>query len=397
MIPPSLRVRSAAVLAVMLPALFLSGCWHQIPLEKRGLVPAIAIDLSPSGGYEVTAAIIFPVGLPSPGPSGQGGASGAVPLFLRSASAPSVMQAIHDLTPSAYLHLDFTHLQEVILSEAVARAGMAPALEYLARSLEFAQAGWLLVARGGTASSILRDTDSDLPQPNEVLSETVRWSQLNTPYHTERLFTAFKEMPLAGMEFATAGVTTGKSQDSETVPVVLSGEALFRGDRLVGWLQGDPAVGWAAVMKRLHHQALSVLTPTGRVELELAGAGRRVRVIPDGMSVPQVQISLRVAAHLADVSGTGDFWGYPGRVPVMETVAAQALQREVRAALEQAQSDGTDVFGIGEYVRLRDPAYWYRVRTDWNTGAFPNLPVSVMVRVTITSVGEILCPLLGRC
>ena len=58
---------------------------------------------------------------------------------------------------------------------------------------------------------------------------------------------------------------------------------------------------------------------------------------------------------------------------------------------------GADVFGIGEYIRLHDPAYWNRVRSDWNTGAFPKLPVRMVVRVTISSVGEILCPLLGRC
>ncbi len=393
------RARRVAVMAVLLGAsVLLGGCWHMIPLEKRGLVSLLAIDAAPAGRYQVTVAVIQPPGLPPPGPSGQGGGAGGTPVFLRSASSRSVAAAVQMLTESTYLHLDFTHLEAVLVSESVARSGLAPALDYIADSPELSQTAWLLVVRRGTAHALLETTEKDLPRPNEVLSQTVEWTRIHTPYQAERVMTAFKEMPLAGMAFTTAGTSAGTSQSgAQTVPFVVAPEALFRGDRLVGWLQGPAALGWAVAMQHIHHQLLTESIPLGRFDLEMVGARRQIRVAPDGSHPPRVALTLRVNAHLADMVGSGDFWQSPQRLQTMEAAAAQLLAADVEDGLRTAQAAGADIFGLGEHVRLQDPAYWDLARADWSAHAFPALPVDVHVRVTVSSVGEILCPLIGRC
>lgn len=389
--------RPGALALLLAACLFLSGCWHQVPLEQRGLVALLGIDAAAAGGYTVTTGIIFPPGLPAPGPGGAGGGGGggsAHPLFLRSASAPTVSQALHALAPSSYLLLDFTHLQVVIVSEQVARAGLVPAFSYLARSPEFTDTAFLLVAARGTAAAVLQAISTALPQPNEVLTYTLRWNRLNTPFSAVRFFEALSEMPLRGRSLATAGVAVGPSSSGETVPTVLSGEALFRGQRLVGWLQGGAALGYAVVSKRLHHQGLEVSTAEGPVALDLTGASRRVRVRPQGSAAPQVELSVLVRAHL--VSATqAELWDAPANLRAIEQAAAAVLAPDVQAALDQTRAQGTDPLGLGEYVRLADPAYWDRVGQDWATAGYPGLPVTVRLRVRISAIGEMLCPLLG--
>lgn len=391
------RLWSLPVVLVLTSSL-LAGCWHALPLEKRGLVPLLAIDTAAAGGYRVTVALIQPPGLAPPGPTGGGGTQGGTPVFLRTASAATMVQAIHAITSRTYLYMDFTHLEAVIVSRSVAQHGLTPALEYLARSLEFSQTGWLLVARAGSAAGLLRATQKDLPQPNEVLSQTARWTRLHTPYHTARLMTAFKEMPLSGVSFVTAGVAAGPSSAGpQSVPWVIGGDALFRRDQLVGWLHGPAALGWALAMNRLRYQAVTVQTGPARADLEVIGVARRVEVARDGSGTPRVTLVLSVDAHIASLLGAGNFSRAPGQLRALERAAGQVLASDVRQGLAEAQAAGSDAFGLGEYVRLHDPAYWSRIRSHWAGAAFRSLPVRVRVRVRITSVGEILCPLVHSC
>lgn len=392
------RARAVATLAALLSAMMLlTGCWHIVGVELMGLVPMIAVDAAPTGGYEVTVAVLNAAGLPPPGPSGTGGGGqGNSPVILRSTSAPSLDEAIHRLARSLFLQMDLTHLQAVLVSQAVAHSGLASALEYLGRSHVITRTGWLLVVRQGTARQLLEATRKDLPQPNEVLTETVSYGQQITPYYTRRLFTLFREAPLATTEFTTAGVVAGPSlSGSTTVPFKLAGQALFRRDRLVGWLDGGAALGLDIAMGHVRRQMLRVVIPSGYADLVLTGASPRVRVVARGAALPSIVLDLRVAAHLSD--STADLWSDAKRVADVEAAAGQAIRRDVQAAVRQAQSAHADVFGFGDDVRIRDAAYWARVGASWDSRAFPRLRVQVRVRVTLTVVGAALCPFSGRC
>jgi spore germination protein KC len=366
------RWRLVALVLVVIAAT--TGCWQIAPLDQRGLVSILAIDTAPSGGYEVTAAVIQPPGLAPPGPAAGGGNSSQGPVYLRHALGPTVARALQTLGQMSYLSLDFTHLEAVVVSEAVARQGLGPAVQPIAQSPRFSATGWLLVARAGTAASLLQAIQKDAPRPSEVLSETVRSSRSDTPYRTSRLATAFKEMAIRGASFATAGVEAGTSSSSQTVPVVVSGVALFRRDRLVGWLTGPAALGWAVAMGRMSETTVAVPFRGATLDLDLIGAQRRVRVVSAGVAMPRVRIALRVSAHVV-AAGQANFWRDPGAIQAVQGAAARTLDQDVTAALQQAQALGSDPFEIGEFVRLQDPAYWYRVRSHWAGGAFPHVPL----------------------
>lgn len=380
-----------------LVAVVLTGCWRTPSLEKRGVVPLLAIDSNGTGGYRVTVAIIQPPGLSPPGPTGSG-SQGNTPVFLRSAAAPSVAAAVHAITSRTYLYMDFTHLEAVVVSAAVARQGLAPVLAYLARSLEFSQTGWLLVARHGSAAQLLEAIQKDLPRPNDVLTATVHATRVHSPFRAARVMTALKEIPLAGTSLVTAGVATGPTvSGTQTVPLVMSGDALFRGDRMVGWLTGSAALGWALYTQHLNYQQVSVPVGTHHIQLAVMGERRHLRILGEGSGPPRITVDLSVDAHLDSTPGGSNLWRSPGQLRPMARAADQSLARAVDAAFARAQAVGSDPFGLGEDLRVFDPAYWDRVRARWADGAFRSLALTVRVDVHISSVGEILCPLVHAC
>jgi spore germination protein KC len=393
----------AAVAVLFAASLAMGGCWNLVPIEDRGLVSMLAIDTAPGGRYRATAAVLHPPGLPPPGPTGQGGGAGAEPVLLRSAASTDMALAVQALQASTYLQLDYTHLEALVVSEPVARAGLGPLLTALAQTPQYSLNSWLLVARGTSAADLLEATKQDLPQPNEVLSRTVRHGRWGTVYFGRRLFTLIKLVPVDGDAFVTAGVTAPRAgaADPIAVPVRLDGLALFRGARLVGWLSGNAALGWRAATGRLHHQTLVVGGPGHGFDLQLV-AGTRSVAIANGPRGPGGRLTLRVTAHLSNIHEPAAASNVepsltPAAVRSMEAAAASALRRDVEAALREARDSGSDPFGFGEYVRLRDPRYWEGARSTWNARGFGRFPVQVHVEVTMRSVGNVVCSIIRGC
>jgi spore germination protein KC len=204
-------------------------------------------------------------------------------------------------------------------------------------------------------------------------------------------------VPIAGQDFATAGVRVDPQggQDIAT-PFTVQGLAVFRGGRQVGWLDGGAALGWATAAGHLQHQAMTVNAGGVHFTVDLLGEHRRVSVQP-GADGPQLLLRANVYAHLVGGGppGGGELTGPSMRA--LEHLAASALANDVDAALAQARALGSDVFGLGEYVRVRDPRWWQGVQAAWSARYFPQVPVSVRIQVQINSIGSELCPLLAGC
>lgn len=384
-----------AVLATVVVAPLLSGCWGVASMEQTGLVALMGIDTAPGNEYLVTIAVTNPLGLPTP----TGGAPGGPPELVRSAVGSSIADAVRSLVATTYLQLDFTHMRGIVVSQAVARLGLAAPLELMARSRQFEETPMLYVARGESASAILTKSQEMMPDAGAVLAGTMVWAQHLFPGYADRVFSFLDQMQTEGDEPATAGVSVASSQGhGPTLAFRLTGTAMFRSDRLVGWLDRPQSLGWLVATGRAKQQILVAPARNGGTfTLEIRGDRRRVRITqtPTG---PHADIRVDVLAQLMSADrAPAAFWASPAALAAARAGVASVLTSDIRSALEGAQSAGSDIFSLGEYVRLQDPAEWYRLKGNWNTSAFPHMPVAIQVLVTISSVGKQFCPIVQPC
>lgn len=377
--------------AVVLAAALLAGCWGIAPVEKSGLISVMGVDLV-AGGYRVSLLVSRPPGTPT---SGLGGSAHGKPVTLDEAAAPTVAQAIEHLRASSPLDLNFTHLSVLVVSAAVAGSGVAAPLAILATTRHQVETPWLVVARNTSAVSILQALTDKLPRPGDVAVDTIVQARQGTPYRAAHLFTLLNEMNLEGDEFATAGAGLRPSPDGPRLE--MGGVAVFRADRLVGWLDGGAAWGWLLATGRAGRPVLTVPTPDGPVGLQILGDRRTIRV-SQGLAGPVAMIGIRLVTSVVVLPpGPADFWRDPGQEAALRSAAESAIADDVSAALAAARSAGADVFSLGEFVRVSDPALWEAGAATWNTSGFPRLPVRVSVQVALSSLGETVCPSLGSC
>lgn len=303
-----------AVAVLLLAMAWLSGCWGIAPLERRALIGLVAIDAAPAGGYMVAATIANFLSRPAGAGGGQGGGgSDGAPSMLRSASAPSVAGTVERWQPMSYPRLDLSHVAGVLPSEDVARSGLAPVLDYFSRSPKVAVTPWVLVVRAQSAKAFLSAGKNAPPGAGAVLEQTVLFAAQRSPFLVERVFEFLDRLPLQRDEPLTAGVAVSESATGPTVPLQVTGLALFRQDRLVGWLDGPAALGWFLLHTAARVRAtLDAPAGSGTYTFEITRMARRVKVVR-GLGGPSLS-GPGVGGHPAPggAVGTGGLCGGSG-------------------------------------------------------------------------------------
>ena len=391
-------IRPAAAALALCGCLGLAtGCWGAPALDRQGMVSIMGVDGAPHGGVWVTVDMVNATGLPPPTSSGGGGNTGE-PVLVKDAVAPSLGEALGRIADSSQMSLDLTHMEAIVVGEDLARRGMADALEKADRSGELTITSWLLITHGATAHDVLRLTRAAAPQPGTALLETAQYSAIRSCCAAKRLLDFVVLSAVPGYDFETAAVAPALADGlGKRAGFRIRGMEVFRGDRLVGMLSPDAALGFLLLSAQVRQQILTVPSPFGNLTIELQPGGRRVRVHPTPHG-PVIEIALSDKGRLVGMPVTGpDLSRSPAEAQMLETLAAHRILRLAEEALTQLRAAHSDPLGLGQEVRVDDPADWRREGAYWEERAFSALPMRLRVRFTLTRPGVTLCPLTRPC
>lgn len=136
------------VLVLCICLLPLSGCWSSRELNELAITVAVGID-EVKDGIELTVQIINPGDIqaqtPTNGPS----------VTTYSIKAASVMEALRKVTIESPRKIYLSHLRMLVLSEGIAKSGIAEVLDFFARDHEVRTDYFVVVAKNSRASSVL--------------------------------------------------------------------------------------------------------------------------------------------------------------------------------------------------------------------------------------------------
>src|SRR5690606_9535795 len=161
-----------------------------------------------------------------------------------------------------------------------------------------------------------------------------------------------------GAGSAGSGQGSGGAGGGEQDPLqqAITGAAIFKGDRLVGYLDDQEARGLLWLRNELQTGFLTITLgePGHWVSLELvSGATRLEPRFRDGRIVMGVMLDavLDVVDNAAGVDTEG-----PRMITLLEEEAAEAIAVRVREVGRRLQQDfGSDAAGFGLTIQRRDP------------------------------------------
>lgn len=393
--------RAGALLLAAALALPLAGCWGRNELEHLAIVTAIALDEGlGKDAFRVSAEMLR--GVNSRAPAAGGGGATPEPEKLSwqvSDVGRTPGEALRKIQEHSERHLFFHHSRLIVIGEGLARRGMQPAMDFLDRHPEIRRRSWVLVAKGKTAQETLILASRLELWPVFGVDRQIRSRRFTgtTAITDLRQFLG----DLAEAASPRAGVLTNVARPSPEDPLPtqgrpgfrVSGTALFRRDRLVGYLDDEQSRGLLWVLGQVRGGIIVVPCPGETNYFSVAVSRNQSRIRVTGRaSRPRIQVR---------VEGRGDMVGYicradptlPGAWERLQDAYATAIQAEIAGALRQAQRLRSDAFGFGGAVHRAFPAEWPQVKPRWDD-LFATLPVDLDVRASLETAGQVSRPTL---
>ncbi len=376
------------------------GCWSRKELNELAVVMALGIDKHEEG-FALSAQVLKS----SETGARQGNSIGSLPVITYESVGRTIPDAMQRMLSIAPRLLYMSHLRVLVFGEAFARQGVGDALDFISRYYQLRTDFFLLVAKEGSATDILRVATPFEYIPANSLHSSIWTSQRNWAATGKITLQHFvTELKRDGSNPVISGVKLhGRLEQGESInnvkkitPDTLlqhAGLGVFKDDRLVGWL-GEPS------SKTVNYVLNQVDSTAGFVSCPVEGiAGFQVRRAESRMkasvqrdSVPHFHVLMEVEADLNTVQCSIDLTS-PAVIADMEKRIEEKYSSNLLKHITYVQkSFGSDVFGFGEVLHRQYPKLWKKYRDNWQN-LFKEAKISVSTHVDIRRIGSIIQPL----
>jgi len=201
-----------------------------------------------------------------------------------------------------------------------------------------------------------------------------------------------KEAVLTGI-LATGKLESGSSkQNVETITpsatIQYDDLAVFKADKLVGWLTEDESRGYNGVINQVKNTVTSISCPEdGKASIELLSFKTDVKgKVINGR--PEVDINIHIKANVGALE-------CPIDITKLESIEAigKILEKEVENTINNSidsvqEKYETDIFGFGNAIHRSNPKEWKKMKKDWDQ-YFTDLTANVKVNAKIVKTGTV--------
>lgn len=392
--------RAAAGLLLTMALMTTAGCWNRREIESIGFVLAAGIDEAPEQGkIQVTVQIAKPFAIG--GGEAVRGAADEKPFWTVSSTGYTVFEAVRNLLSQSPRRPFWAHNRFILIGEGLARKGIRDALDLFCRDGESRLRVWMVVVKGAKASDLLQAEFELERMPSEGGMGLLQGARQGLSTIGEGMLNDFlQRLEGEGIDpIATRAEIVPRPQEfdirgelkRETIggSARLTGAAVFKDDRLVGWLNKPETRGFNWVMGKVRSGIIVIENPREEgkfIGLEILGArGGFKPEVRNGKVT--VAVKIEADANVGDVQGFIDLLRMPEAWSSMERRMATVIENEVLAAVAKAQELGSDIFGFGAELNRRYPKKWAdEFRDRWDE-EFRKIDVKVEVKAKVRRTG----------
>lgn len=382
------RLRGAV--ALLLIAITLLGCWDRREIEDQAYVIMLGIDRAPGNELFVTALVAevpkLSIGtMPSTITPPEMMLAGTVVT----ARAATVGQALHTMNGGMTRNLALRHMRGVVVGESLAREGLEPVLMELHRH-PLARANILLAQARGRAHEVITGlrpvTEVNPARMAEGFLLQAKSLHLAPPTRLHSFLAHLAAvgsdpfLPVLAVNPAVADLLSPLEQpgrDSSFAgemprgggnPVEMIGTAIYRRDRLVGFLNVDQTqmlLAMKGAMGKAYITFPDPVSPEQPVSMrfhqenfpEVQTAFRR--------GAPVVQIAVKFEGELLAAPG-GTNYADPENRRLLEAAAAAFAEQRMQEVVDRLLQWQVDPIGLGQRYRGRFPSWQAWVEYDWH-------------------------------
>lgn len=410
------------ILFLIIPALFLSGCFDATEPDEMTYVVALGLDEGSDGNLNITLLLAVPIAVgvgPEPGETEKS-------TNIITVAAPTIMGGINVINSLLSKRVNFSHAKLIVISKELAEKGIESFINTFIRYREFRPDTYLGITKG-SAEEFLKSSKPVLEYNPSKHFELIMESFIYTGFSNGGTIEEFYSKMESTCEEAVA-VLLDVSQIEETkdlseilmqlknsgngnlegdytageIPVIYEnkirhmGSAVFRGDKMAGELTGRETFCYLMVSGKLGEVYYTLPDPgdgdknSGEkqeyVSLRLGQARKPEISVKTGEDKPHADIKISLEGDILAITGRNDYSTGEG-LKKLEQYTAEYIKQQVTDFLSKTRDEfKSDICTIGKQVKK---TFWYWedwVKFNWPE-KYEKTELSVDVEVKIRRSG----------
>lgn len=364
----------------------LSGCYNYKELNNYAIATGMAIDYT-NDKYEVSLLI-------ANSPQSTSESSSEYKTVIYSGKGYTIAEAIKDIGLISPKELYIGHLSIVVLSENAAKKGLSKSLDFLLQEPKSKKNFYVALAKDNKAKNILSITSPLTDFPSQTLADNIESTQyLQGSVVAIDFNTLMYEMINPGINpvlngFTILGNTKSGAKASNietTLPkayIKLSNLGIFNNDKLVAWATKNESRGINIINNNVSELYIRVKCDGGYALVDTEKIKTKREIKRNGSFAIDIQSEGIINEITCDLDLTNK-----KNIKKIEKKAENKIKELVQEGINLAQSNQTDIFGIGLKYYQEYPEKYKEIQ-DWDK-YFSKLNFETNVSIKLNHTGSI--------
>ncbi|GAB6273213.1 MAG: Ger(x)C family spore germination protein [Peptococcaceae bacterium] len=382
------------VLILLFITINISGCWSKKELNEIAIILGTGVDYTKDNKIQLTYQLARPAAFGGGGMGGGAGGGAAMNqniTWVVSATGDTIFDAQRELSQQIPRHLYLGHNVVLILDERLCRHGILDVINFFHRQPLSRGTVWVM-ATPQEAKKVL-ESHSELQMTS---AQAVGFlARLRTGYVlrfrdlSQDLASRGSNLVLTRVELKRQGVAQGPGLEKvhHHQEIVLTGAAIFKEDKLIGWLDCRETQGlrWLkGDVRRIGITIPSPMNPSKKISLEVMKNKTEIKPVYQKGKI-KFFLNIKTEIDVIEQQDEEDFTR-PEMIKTVENIAAAEIRQQIKTTLDKIQGDyKVDSFGFGEAFHRKHKREWSKLKNHWDeefAGAQVYLTVKVKLRDT---------------
>lgn len=380
--------------------ILLTGCWNRTELNELGITTATGFDKE-DGVWKVTYQIVVPSAISSgAGASSNSGVNqSAVHVF--SSQGKTMREAVDLNNLENPRRLFFAHNNVVVLGKQAAEAGIDELIDLYLRNPDARETVQVIVT-DGKARDIMQKFVPPERLPGSAIANILlkekRLSSILPPVtiydialklNSEAKAVGIPEIAVSGEDSDKLNTIDIYKRTSVPAKLRLNRLAVFKGDRMVGWIKQNDSLGLSWLMDKV--KSVTYTIPCGSAGKQGEFFSYRVtsaktKITPRKEGDGYVfGVKIRAGGDLLESTCPEDFKN-PEVLKRLEHNIEAEIQKDVNNAWKTVQKYKADLPGFADKLHRKYPGEWKALNKRWDQ-ELDDVKLDVSVKATIRRPG----------
>lgn len=383
------------ILILLFITINISGCWSKKELNEIAIILGTGVDYTKDNKIQLTYQLARPAAFGGGGTGGGPGGGAAINqniTWIVSATGDTVFDAQSRLSQQIPRHLYLGHNVVLILGERLCRHGVLDVINFFHRQPLSRGTVWIM-ATPQEAKKVL-ESHSELQMTSAQAIGFL--ARLRTGYvlrfrdFSQDLASRGINPVLTRVELKRQGVAQGPGLEKihHHQEIVITGAAIFKEDKLIGWLDCQETQGLRWLKGDIHKMGIiipSPIYPDKNISLEVIKGNTKIEPVYQKGKV-KFYLGIKAEIDVIEQQDEEDFTR-PEMIKAVENITATKIRQRVKISLDKVRGEyKVDSFGFGEAFHRKHKKEWSKLKNRWDE-EFANAQVYLTVKVKLKDTG----------